>query len=109
MTDHERILLVGCGKMGSALLNGWLSQGTPADNVSVVEPMQPNLPKGVALFAEAAALSADYRPAVVVFAVKPQSMDEVVPSYAKYVDPETVFLSIAAGRTRVLRVALIPL
>ena len=98
MTDHERILLVGCGKMGSALLNGWLSRGTPAGQVSVVEPMQPQLPGGVSGYAEAAALEADYRPSVVVFAVKPQSMDEVVPAYGKYTGPETVFLSIAAGK-----------
>lgn len=98
MTDHQRILLVGCGKMGSALLNGWLSQGTPADSVCVVEPMQPQLPGGVSGFTEAAALQADYRPSVVVFAVKPQSMDEVVPAYVKYAGPETVFLSIAAGK-----------
>ena len=84
MTDHERILLVGCGKMGSALLNGWLTRGTPSGSVSVVEPMQPQLPRGVSGYPAAAALDADYRPSVVVFAVKPQSMDEVVPAYAEY-------------------------
>jgi len=98
MTDHETILLVGCGKMGSALLNGWLGRGTPAELVSVIEPMQPKLPDSVSLYAEAAALGADYRPSVVVFAVKPQSMDEVAPAYVKYAGPETVFLSIAAGK-----------
>ena len=98
MTDHERILLVGCGKMGRALLNGWLSRGTPSGSVSVVEPMQPQLPRGVSGYAAAAALDADYRPSVVVFAVKPQSMDEVVPAYAEYAGPEAVFLSIAAGK-----------
>jgi pyrroline-5-carboxylate reductase len=84
--------------MGGALLNGWLSQGTLATNVSVVEPMQPDMPDGVSAYAEAAALAADYRPAVVVFAVKPQSMDDVLPAYVKYADPNTVFLSIAAGK-----------
>lgn len=98
MTDHQRILLVGCGKMGSALLNGWLGRGTPAEHVSVIEPMQPQLPDGVSLYAEAAALASDYRPSVVVFAVKPQSMDEVAPAYGEYAGPETVFLSIAAGK-----------
>ena len=98
MTDHERILLVGCGKMGSALLDGWLGRGTPADLVSVIEPLQPQVPDGVSIYAEAAALGSDYRPSVVVFAVKPQSMDEVVPAYVQYAGPETVFLSIAAGK-----------
>lgn len=98
MTDHQQILLVGCGKMGSALLNGWLGRGTPAEHVSVIEPMQPQLPDGVSLYTEPTALGSDYRPSVVVFAVKPQSMDEVAPAYGKYAGPETVFLSIAAGK-----------
>lgn len=98
MTDHGKILLVGCGKMGSALLNGWLGQGTAATLVSVVEPMAPQLPDGVAVHKDAAALGSDYRPAVVVFAVKPQSMDDVLPAYSQYAGPETVFLSIAAGK-----------
>ena len=32
------LLLVGCGKMGGALLRGWLRQGLPADEAAVVEP-----------------------------------------------------------------------
>ena len=98
MTDHDRILLVGCGKMGGALLNGWLARGTPAALVSVIEPMRPTVPDGVSHYAAATALAPDYRPSVVVFAVKPQSMDEVAPAYAKFAGPETVFLSIAAGK-----------
>jgi pyrroline-5-carboxylate reductase len=98
MTDNQRILLVGCGKMGGALLNGWLGRGTSGAAVRVVEPMLPDLPAGVTGYADAAALDADYNPTVVVFAVKPQSMDEVVPAYARYVGADTVFLSIAAGK-----------
>ena len=60
--------------MGSALLNGWLNRGTPTGHVSVIEPMQPQLPDGISRYAEAAALDSGYRPSVVVFAVKPQSM-----------------------------------
>jgi pyrroline-5-carboxylate reductase len=98
MTEHGKILLVGCGKMGSALLNGWLGQGAAADLVTVVEPMAPQLPDGVTVHKDASALRSDYRPAVVVFAVKPQSMDDVLPAYSQYAGPETVFLSIAAGK-----------
>ena len=98
MADHERILLVGCGKMGGALLAGWLDQGTPADSVTVIEPTLPELPAGVVTMADPSVLAADYRPSVVVFAVKPQSMDDVAPAYAAYAGPQTVFLSIAAGK-----------
>ncbi len=98
MTDREQILLVGCGKMGNALLNGWLSRGTPAEQIAVVEPMRPALPDGVTVCENAASLGPGFTPSVVVFAVKPQSMDEVLPAYVKYTSSQTVFLSIAAGK-----------
>lgn len=98
MSENERILLVGCGKMGRALLDGWLARGTAPAHVTVIEPAQPALPAGVTGHTEPATLAADFRPSVVVFAVKPQSMDEVAPHYARFVGPGTVFLSIAAGK-----------
>ena len=36
---NTRLLLVGCGKMGSAMLEGWLAQGLVASNVYIVEPV----------------------------------------------------------------------
>jgi len=98
MSQNERILLVGFGKMGRALLDGWMARGTAATQISVVEPTRPELPAGVTVVGDAAGLAADYQPSVVVFAVKPQSMDDVVPHYIRFVTPATVFLSIAAGK-----------
>lgn len=95
------LLLIGCGKMGSALLGGWLDQGVAADTVMVVEPAmdaeRSGLPAGVTLLATADDIPAAFAPAVVVFAVKPQVMAEVVPVYARFVADGAVFLSIAAG------------
>ncbi|HZD25657.1 MAG TPA: NAD(P)-binding domain-containing protein, partial [Alphaproteobacteria bacterium] len=95
------LLLVGCGKMGGALLAGWLAEGVAPGDVVVVEPAldagRASVPKGVTAVAEAAAVPGDFRPAVVVLAVKPQMMAEVVPAYARFTSPETVFMSIAAG------------
>lgn len=93
------LLLAGCGKMGGAMLEGWLAAGI-ADSVVVVEPQggSPDLP-GVTRCAGADRIPAGFRPDVVVFAVKPQVMDAVVPGYARFVRPETLFLSVAAGRT----------
>jgi pyrroline-5-carboxylate reductase len=96
------ILLVGCGKMGGAMLEGWLARGIVA-HASVVEPgpgaanfaRRPD----VALHAEAAALARDLKPEVVVFAVKPQMMNEVAPHYRRFAGAATVILSIAAGKT----------
>ncbi|MBT3373413.1 MAG: pyrroline-5-carboxylate reductase [Rhodospirillaceae bacterium] len=95
------VLLVGCGKMGGALLGGWLDQGIAADQVVVVEPAldadRSAVPPGVTVLADAAGIAADFTPAVVIFAVKPQVMGDVVPSYGRFVAGGAVFLSIAAG------------
>lgn len=99
MNADDLLVLVGCGKMGAALLDGWLAGGiVVVDRIVVVEPADITLPNGVRRVAAAAALSTDVAPGVVVFAVKPQAMDAVVPAYARFVRRDTVFLSIAAGR-----------
>ncbi|WP_448188959.1 pyrroline-5-carboxylate reductase [Azospirillum sp. sgz301742] len=95
------LLLVGCGKMGGAMLDGWLKAGT-VERVVVVEPG--GLPDGlnhpaVTTVPGPQDLPAGFLPDVVVLAVKPQVMDGVVPGYAGLVGPKTVFLSIAAGKT----------
>jgi pyrroline-5-carboxylate reductase len=97
------LLLVGCGKMGGALLGGWLERGVAPERVTVVEPQEASVAgfaaRGVAAVTEAGALAPDAAPAVVVLAVKPQQMDAVTPGVARFARPETVFLSIAAGKT----------
>lgn len=94
------ILLVGCGKMGSALLAGWVRQGIAAADIVVVEPNPiPDLPNGVRHCKAADAVPAGFRPALAMLAVKPQAMAEVAPAYAAYAAAGTCFLSIAAGTT----------
>ena len=97
----QKFLLVGCGKMGSALLCGWLGRDVKPDAVMVVEPFDTgtlNQQFGVTVIKEVAELEKTYQPDVVAFAVKPQGMAAIVPDYARFVLPATVFLSIAAGR-----------
>lgn len=94
------ILLVGCGKMGGAMLAGWLQRGVAAADVVVVEPNPvAGLPAGVRQVSDAAAVPADFAPALVLLAVKPQVMDAVAPAYARYVATGVCFLSVAAGKT----------
>ena len=100
----HRVLLVGCGRMGGALLSGWLDTGA-ADRIHVIEPAiaqiagpAPDHP-AVSWAEHFDALPPDFHPEVVVFAVKPQQMDRVVPLYRGFAGQGTVFLSIAAGRT----------
>jgi pyrroline-5-carboxylate reductase len=96
-----RILLVGCGKMGGAMLRGWLARGVAAADICVVEPSDAaarlRAELGVEVVAGAGEASG-FRPDIVVFAVKPQGMDAIVPAY-RGVCQGAVVLSIAAGRT----------
>lgn len=93
------LVLVGCGKMGGAMLDGWLAQGIAPASVLVIDPHAQGLPAGVTVIATADDMPAGTRADVVVLAVKPQMMADVLPAYRPLVRPETVFLSIAAGKT----------
>jgi pyrroline-5-carboxylate reductase len=97
------VLLVGCGKMGGALLKGWRAK-IPGLPVTVVEP-EPALRQraatefGVAAVEDPRRLPAGLAAAAVVLAVKPQAMDEIAPHYGRFAAQGAVILSIAAGRT----------
>ena len=97
------LVLIGCGKMGGALLEGWLARGVAPAEVTVVEPHAESVAsfaaRGVRHAAEAAAVPADLAPAVLVLAVKPQQMDAVAAACAGLAGPGTLTLSIAAGKT----------
>src|ERR1700761_4779391 len=81
-----RILLVGCGKMGGALLAGWLEQGIdPADAIVVDPHYDPNTaPAGIRSVASPEALPSGFAPEVVLLAVKPQAMDQAAPAYRRF-------------------------
>ena len=96
------ILLVGCGKMGNALLGGWLDRGVASSQIRVVEPQQQFgqefIDAGIAYHNTVADVEDGFAPNIIMFAVKPQSMDDVAPEYKSFVG-QAVFLSIAAGKT----------
>jgi len=95
-----KILLVGCGKMGGALLAGWLKRGIGVADIVIVEPNPvADLPSGLLQVADAAAIPVDFIPGIVMLAVKPQAMDQAVPAYGRYAAQGACFLSIAAGKT----------
>ncbi len=97
------LLLVGAGKMGGAMLSGWLARGLDPAKVIVVDPSPP--PEMKELLArhgvrhEAAAPELATAPAVILMAVKPQVMDAVFAPLAAIAGPRTLVISIAAGRT----------
>lgn len=104
MTIHleHGLLLVGAGKMGGAMLKGWLDQGLAPGGVMVRDPAPPTETAAL-LKSHGIEVSGDAgtgrQPSVIVLAVKPQIMDDVLPDLAQLAGPETLVLSIAAGRT----------
>jgi pyrroline-5-carboxylate reductase len=96
------ILLAGAGRMGGALLKGWIARGLGPERVFVQDPsisdeMADYCREHQIAFADKQALP---EPAcVIVVAVKPQVMDSVLPQLSQYAGPDSVILSVAAGRT----------
>ena len=95
--DRRGLILLGCGKMGSAMLEGWLKRGVRPSSVWVIDPY-PSA-RLEALAAEGLNLNAPLPedPAVCILAVKPQTMHDALPQISDIARGGTIFLSIAAG------------
>src|SRR3954464_4523864 len=89
------LVLVGAGKMGGALLEGWLSHGLDAAGATVLDPKPaPEIGplgagRGIALNPPAPA-----PPEAVVLAIKPQGLDEAAPALGRLIGHETLLVSI---------------
>jgi pyrroline-5-carboxylate reductase len=93
------ILLIGCGRMGSAMLAGWREQGlAPSVAVDPAPAASASAGPDLTVVPDAVSIPAEFAPAAVVLAVKPQSAAEALPQHARYAG-KAVFLSIMAGRT----------
>ena len=86
------LVLLGCGKMGSAMLAGWLSEGLPPKSVHVIDPKPSDWVLGTGVHVNAPLPAA---PAIVLIAVKPQMRGEALPLSAAM--ETAVLLSVAAG------------
>lgn len=100
---NGKLLLAGAGKMGGAMLAGWLDRGLKPAQVIVQDPAPP--PESAKLIEqhklakrEPGAPLAE-PPSVIVVAVKPQIMSDVFPDLATLAGRNTVVLSVAAGKT----------
>jgi pyrroline-5-carboxylate reductase len=94
------LLLVGAGKMGGAMLDGWIARGLAPTRIVVIEPqpdkaVQALARRGLKLNPKGKIAAA----AAIVIAVKPQSAPDAVPPLRPYVGKTTLVLSIMAGRT----------
>ncbi|MQY43297.1 pyrroline-5-carboxylate reductase [Epibacterium sp. SM1969] len=88
------LVLLGCGKMGSAMLAGWLDGGLPATSVWVQDPNPSDWVQNSGVHVNA---SLPEKPAIVLIAVKPQMMAEALPVLKSYGGGGTLFVSVAAG------------
>lgn len=91
-TATRGVVLLGCGKMGSALLAGWLDRGLPPGAVTVIDPNPSDWLRGTGVRIGTDLPAA---PAITLIAVKPQMMGDALPALQDLRD--TLFVSIAAG------------
>lgn len=94
--NDRGLMLIGCGRMGGALLDGWLARGIRPGAIHVIDPdPDPDLAsRGIPVNGLRPA-----DPAVVVLAVKPQTMEAVLSELTFYGAGDTLILSVAAGIT----------
>ena len=97
MINNFKILLVGCGKMGGALLSAWLENGVDKANIIVVSP-DPIPHNHVKLYHSVSEVPGNFIPDVMILAVKPQIIADIASDYKRYVDNNVTILSIAAGK-----------
>ena len=88
------LVLLGCGKMGSAMLAGWLDGGLPAGSVYVLDPHPSDWLRGTGVHINVDLPDA---PAVALVAVKPQMMGDALPAMQALGNGTTLFVSVAAG------------
>ena len=85
---------VGCGNMGSAMLEGWIAAGVDPAHLTVVRPSGRPVGHGVRVLTD---YPEDEVPAIVLLAMKPYQLDAVSAGLAAILDPHTILVSILAG------------
>lgn len=103
LTKATPLVLVGCGNMGAAMVGGWLAAGLSPEALIIIDPQfdvrsMPSA-EGAVVVPSADALDAGVTARILVLAVKPQIINDVMPSLKPFMDADTVAVSIAAGVT----------
>ncbi|SFG80514.1 pyrroline-5-carboxylate reductase [Palleronia marisminoris] len=90
------LVMLGCGKMGSAMLEGWLKGALDPGDVWVIDPKPSEWLQGTGVHINERIPD---QPAMLLVAVKPQMMTDALPDVAALGGGKTVVLSVAAGVT----------
>jgi pyrroline-5-carboxylate reductase len=102
---HTKTLtLVGCGAMGSALIQGWLSAGLQdtLSHLTIITPhpdhVKPFLNGSIPVIGVDSPAKLTQTPDILFFAVKPQVLGDIIQSYQAHVSPHTLIMSVVAGK-----------
>lgn len=104
INSKNPFLLLGCGKMGSAMLSGWLDKGLKKDAVHIVDPFLDHIRNSFKSLNDAQLheniddLPEKFSPSFIILAVKPQLMDMALSSLKGLDIENSVIISIAAGK-----------
>ncbi|WP_427969479.1 pyrroline-5-carboxylate reductase family protein [Altererythrobacter sp.] len=94
MTTFNKLLIIGCGNMGGAMLAGWLAAGEDPVRFEVLDPALENAPDGVALHREAPAIP-DHD--CVLLGFKPQQLGALAPGLQRLTGQGVTVFSLLAG------------
>ena len=97
LIEGKGLLLLGCGKMGGAMLKGWLANGLSEKKVTVFDPRPASWLLGLQQYGLKLNTLPHDPPSVAVIATKPQIMSTAIPKLKEYGNGTTLFISIAAG------------
>ncbi len=96
----DTVLLAGAGKMGGAMLRGWLALGVAGSRISVVEPRPSDDLQSLCRVHNVRLNPVSISPVdTLVLAIKPQMLEAAASALAVWSGPDTVLLSIMAGKS----------
>ena len=94
MTNSEKLLIIGCGNMGGAMLTGWLSAGCELESFVVLDPALETAPGGVELLRE---VPENLDHGAVLLGFKPQQLGELAPALQSVTGSGVTLFSLLAG------------
>lgn len=99
MGQIDRLLIIGCGNMGGAMLAGWLTAGLDPARFSILDPALNAAPDGVALYRDVAEAQAEDAHDAVLLGFKPQQLSALAPGLQGLTAAGVAVYSLLAGLT----------